>query len=244
MHEISSSLHLAERVAHLTLIVMAFVYTLRVIWLIRFKAGRDRQARTGMPGRTTPGKGILYSWANIGMPWAMESTRRGWFMYSQFVLFHLGVVFAISLTFVIPFAPGWLENPIIQALFRLVIGLAFLVGLMRIVRRIVSKYMRAISTPDDHFSLWLLTIWFLFGFLSAPNTPQRGEFAYLVFFWMTTFFLLYVPFSKISHYLYYPFTRYYFGKTMGHRGVYPLVNKRVVAVKTVLPEQTPQSTSN
>jgi hypothetical protein len=33
---------------------------------------------------------------------------------------------------------------------------------------------------------------------------------------------VYVPFSKISHYLYYPFTRYYFGKSMGYRGVYPL----------------------
>jgi cytochrome d ubiquinol oxidase subunit I len=39
---------------------------------------------------------------------------------------------------------------------------------------------------------------------------------------LTAFFLVYVPFSKISHYLYYPFTRYYFGKSMGHRGVFPM----------------------
>jgi hypothetical protein len=38
---------------------------------------------------------------------------------------------------------------------------------------------------------------------------------------MTTLFLIYVPFSKISHYLYYPFSRYFMGKTMGHRGVFP-----------------------
>jgi hypothetical protein len=31
-----------------------------------------------------------------------------------------------------------------------------------------------------------------------------------------------VPFSKISHYLYYPFTRYYLGKSLGYRGVYPI----------------------
>ena len=54
----------------------------------------------------------------------------------------------------------------------------------------------------------------------------------MVYFIMTAFFLVYVPFSKISHYLYYPFTRFYFGRTMGYRGVYPI--KRV----------TPQSENN
>jgi hypothetical protein len=43
---------------------------------------------------------------------------------------------------------------------------------------------------------------------------------------LTAFFLVYVPFSKISHYLYYPFTRFYFGKTMGYRGVYPIRRDR------------------
>ena len=47
----------------------------------------------------------------------------------------------------------------------------------------------------------------------------------LAFFLMGSFFLIYVPFSKISHYLYYPFTRYYLGKTFARRGVFPI--KRV-----------------
>jgi hypothetical protein len=42
-----------------------------------------------------------------------------------------------------------------------------------------------------------------------------------VFLLATSFFLVYVPFSKISHYLYYPFTRYWLGKALGHRGSYP-----------------------
>ncbi len=222
MHEINSSLHLAENIAHLTLLVMACVYTARLIWLFRFKAGKEKQAPTGVLGRTNPQKGYLYSYANILMPWGMESTRKQPFLYLQFILFHAGVVFAIALTFVIPYAPVLLEIPVIQFMFKFFIGAAFIVAVMRIVRRLGSKYLRAISSPDDHFSLWLLTVWFLFGFLSAPNTPENGELPYLAFFWMTTFFLLYVPFSKISHYLYYPITRYYFGKTMGFRGVYPL----------------------
>ena len=76
-----------------------------------------------------------------------------------------------------------------------------------------------ITLPD--FSLVLLTVWFLSAVLAAPNDLAKGEWHLLSFFILTAFFLIYVPFSKISHYLYYPFTRYYFGKTMGYRGLYP-----------------------
>jgi hypothetical protein len=156
------------------------------------------------------------------MPWAMESFRSKLFLYVQFVLFHLGVVAAIGLSFVIPYAPRLLESQALVALLQVVIGAAFVVGVMRIIRRVASVYMRAISSPDDFFSLLLLTVWFAFAFLAVPNSTAQGETHLLVYFFLTAFFLVYVPFSKISHYLYYPFTRYYLGKTMGHRGVYPL----------------------
>ena len=200
---------------------MAIVYTTRLIWLTRFKAGGDRQAATGLPG-TTPGAGILYSWANIAMPWAMESTRSKPFNYAQFVVFHLGVVAAIGLSFVIPYAPTWLESKALVLILQVAVAAAGVVGLLRILRRLTDRYMRAISTPDDYFSLVLLTVWFAFAFLSAPNSTASGEWHLITFFLLTAFFLVYVPFSKISHYLYYPFTRYYLGKTLGHRGTYPL----------------------
>ena len=209
----------------IALVIMACVYTLRIIWLLHFKAGRERQAPTGQ-FRTTQRKGIVYSWMNIAMPWAMESTRKKSFFYAQFVLFHLGVVAAIGLSFIIPYAPGLLETAAMVYTLQAIIGLAFLVSLGRVIRRIANKYMRAISSPDDYFSLILLTVWFFFAFFAVPNKPQEGEGILLTFFMLTAFFLIYVPFSKISHYLYYPFTRYYFGKTMGYRGVYPLAKQK------------------
>ena len=55
---------------------------------------------------------------------------------------------------------------------------------------------------------------------------------------LTAFFLFYVPFSKISHYIFYPFTRWYLGKTLGHRGVYPLkVNMEKVTRELFRPNQ-------
>jgi len=53
------------------------------------------------------------------------------------------------------------------------------------------------------------------------NAPQTGAFWLLAYFFLATFFLFYVPFSKISHYICWPFMRYYMGKHFGHRGVYP-----------------------
>ena len=83
--------------------------------------------------------------------------------------------------------------------------------------------MRAISSPDDYFSMLLLIVWLAFSFLAAPNNRAVSEFPLLAYFFLTAFFLVYVPFSKISHYIYYPFARFYLGRTLGHRGVYPMV---------------------
>jgi nitrate reductase gamma subunit len=163
------------------------------------------------------------------MPWAMESTRTKLFLYAQFVVFHLGVTAAIGLSFVIPYVPGLLDSSVLVLILKVIIGGAFLVGVMRLIRRISNQYMRAISSPDDYFSLLLLTAWFAFAFLSVPNRMDGGQWHLITYFILTAFFLVYVPFSKISHYLYYPFTRYYLGKTMGHRGIYPI--RRVPQVR-------------
>jgi nitrate reductase gamma subunit len=215
----------AHRLQEIALGVMALVYTMRVIWFLRFKAGKERQAATGSVN-TTPRKGILYSWAAIAMPWGMESLRTKFFLYVQFVIFHLGVALAIALSFVIPYGPGLLTHSPVVLAIQIVTGAACLVGLMRMVRRVGSPYMRAISSPDDYFSLVLLTVWLFTAVLAVPNNIANGEGHLLAYFILTAFFLIYVPFSKISHYLYYPFTRYYLGKTMGHRGVFPIRHGR------------------
>lgn len=88
----------------------------------------------------------------------------------------------------------------------------------RLWRRLARPELRLISSPDDLFSLVLLTAWLVAGILAAP---QRSEAALVAFFGLTAFFLVYVPFSKISHYIYWPFIRYYVGRHFGHRGAFP-----------------------
>ncbi|TKJ37280.1 hypothetical protein CEE37_14325 [candidate division LCP-89 bacterium B3_LCP] len=219
----SDALHFAShRLQEIALVTMAIVYAFRIRWILKFPAGKERQAPTGT-GSLKPRTSIIYSWFNIAQPWAMESTRTKFFLYAQFVVFHVGVVAAIGLSFVIPYGPGLLESPALMNIIRILCFAAFLVGILRIIRRVGSKPMRVISSPDDYFSLLLLTVWFFFAGLATPNNYTGGEFILMTYFWMTAFFLIYVPFSKISHYLYYPFTRFYLGKTLGRRGVYPMV---------------------
>jgi hypothetical protein len=204
------------------LLFMAAVYTVRIAWLLRFPAARERQAATGTPG-TSASRGIIYSWAIIAMPWAMESSRKRWQTYLQFVVFHLGVTAAIALSFIIPCAPGLLKPHAgwVAALQALLWG-AFAVGGLRFVRRIADRYLRAISSPDDFFSLALVTAWLALAALAAADRTDGAGWPLLAYFWLTALLLVYVPFSKISHYLYYPFTRFYLGRSMGHRGVFPL----------------------
>jgi hypothetical protein len=200
---------------------MALVYIFRIRWLLKFKASGDRQAPSDNRNASSF-KGIVYSWANIAMPWSMESTRRMVFFYVQFVVFHLAVAANISMSVIIPYVPGLIKSMIVVRLLQILFAAAFLIGCYRMFRRLSHPAIRLISTPDDFFSLGLLTVWCFVSIFAVPNRPDLGEGPLMVYFIMTAFFLIYVPFSKISHYLYYPFTRFYFGRTMGHRGVYPI----------------------
>jgi nitrate reductase gamma subunit len=212
---------LSDDLQLMALSFMAVVYLLRIRWLLKFKASRERQAASGSR-ETSSFKGIVYSWANITMPWSMESTRRMFLFYVQFVIFHLAVATNIAMSFIIPYAPGLIRPIFIVRFLQILFAAAVGIGCYRLYRRLSNPTMRLISTPDDIFSLALLTVWSLISIFAAPNRPDLGEGALMAYFIMTACFLIYVPFSKISHYLYYPFTRFYFGRTMGHRGVYPI----------------------
>jgi nitrate reductase gamma subunit len=214
----SPFLHTLENEVQLAaLAFMAVVYAVRLAWLFRFKSSRERTYAAG-----SERAGIAYSLLNVGMPWTMESTRKRPFFYAQFVVFHIGVLLAIAATFIIPYAPRLFEIPAVVKLFQAVLGLACLTGLIRLLRRLTTPALRLVSTADDYASLILMILFFGAGVLAVPNTPERGEGPLVTLFALTAFFLVYVPFSKICHYLYYPFTRYFLGRTQGHRGVHPL----------------------
>jgi len=228
MHEVSPALYTAEVVHWIALVVMAIVYTMRIRWLLSFNLGKDKSA-PGNPGQSNKQSGARYSFFNVAMPWSMESTRKpkGFIFYLSFVIFHMGVVAGIALAFVSTIAPDFLRIPVVGYTTLVFLVAAFLVSVYRVFRRALRPLMRLISTPDDYFSLLMLTVWFGLGACTQAYLMgiwgMTSETLLVAYLYLTSFFLLYVPFSKISHYLYYPFTRIYIGRALGQRGSYPVV---------------------
>jgi hypothetical protein len=218
----SGLLAFAEALHWSALVFMGVVYFLRLRWLFRFKAGVDRQAPGERFGDTSLYP-ALFSMGNVAMPWVMESTRKNMPFYASFVVFHIGVAAGIFFAIMGSAAPGFVGHPVIAYPLMLLIGAAFVVALGRIVRRLARPVLRLVSTPDDYFSLITLTIWFGIGVPAAAQMggTMQGHGYWIAYLFATSFFLVYVPFSKISHYLYYPFARYWIGKTLGRRGSMP-----------------------
>jgi nitrate reductase gamma subunit len=192
---------------------MVVAYTIKVWQLLRLPALVE-----GTPPRGDHAMAIRYAYLKLAMPWELESQRHRWWRYVEFALFHIAIAFAIGTVFSLPLVHEAMRHPLavrgLQALFTA--GAAIAVS--RLAYRLLRPEMRAISSPDDYFCLATLALWLAAGVFAVPQTSEGWL---LGFYALATFFLIYVPFSKISHYIYWPFIRYYMGKHFGHRGVYP-----------------------
>jgi hypothetical protein len=222
-NSISHALYILEEpVQYVCLTFMATMYAIKIYQLLKKPFPPEKAEFKG--DRVA---GSLHSLTNVLRPWDMESTSKNLYFYAEFLVFHIAVVLTIGATFIIPLAPQ-IMTPTVTMVFMVFMGLAFLIGIRRIYRRFTVPEIKIISSPDDFFAIFLMTIFFGVGFVAMELWRQgRPETGWMwIFFLMTTFFLLYVPFSKISHYVLYPFGRVNFGMVFGGRGV---LNKKVNA---------------
>ncbi len=218
-HKVSYALWvLQEPIQYVCLAWMATLYAIKIRQLLKRPFPPEKGELKG--DRTA---GVIQSLTNVLRPWSMESTRTNMYFYVEFVIFHIAVVLTISSTFLIPLTP-WLMIPLVTKVIMVFMGLAFLIGLRRIIRRLFVPQIKVITTFDDMFAIILMTTFFLVGFITMNQWLEAGSkpidtTMMWIFFGMVTFFLLYVPFSKISHYVLYPFGRINFGMVFGGRGI-------------------------
>ena len=155
---------------------MGLVYIIRITWFVkRFKAGGERQAATGIPGRTTPIKGdpLLLGERRHALGHGEQPEESVLLRPVRRIPSGRDGCDPAPLHHSIWPGPFWKT---MQWSWRFEFPLERLsCGLGRIVRRFGDKYMRAISSPDDYFSLILLTAWFFFAFLAVPNSTANGE---------------------------------------------------------------------
>jgi hypothetical protein len=208
-----SFLHFAE--FELQIIALSFfgiMYAIKA-WTIARLPMRWENA----PAKGSPARGVAHSYAATVVPWMMSSGTQHWTRWLEFALYHIGAGLAILSTFTFPFAPQIMVQPV-RIVFAVFVALALVVGAIRIRRRIIDPTLRVVSTPDDYFSLAAVEVFFFLTFMTLVFYTPGWRLAY---FLVTAAFLVYVPFSKISHYVYWFFARVLMGVRYGRRGVMP-----------------------
>jgi hypothetical protein len=195
---------------------LVVLYCIKIFQLRRLPMPRDVA-----PPRGNPLAGALRSYTNIFIPWSMESAKKHPWRWVEFGAYHVGALIAILNTFTTPFAPGLMIQPV-RWVFVVLIAPAFLLGFVKLARRVMRPEMRLISTPDDYFALASVELFFFTGIMALLVNTSLWR---TIYFLITAGFLFYVPFSKISHYVYFFFAAAITGGRYGKRGVRPQEGK-------------------
>ena len=178
-----------------------------------------RTKRRALPADRSPIKGdilrgIRYAFTTGMMPWAKESTRIHMIAYLRGIGFHIGIFAAIGAVIISPFW-GSLP-PILSRVLFWVLAIGAILGAAGGIMRIVEHNLRALSLPDDHFAVWLTTL-----FIAAAGMAMINEAFMIPMYIVSAVTFVYVPLGKIRHCLYFFFSRNFFGKFFGRRAVFP-----------------------
>jgi hypothetical protein len=192
----------------------------RILRLVRREWGIDLDTYVA-----SPLMGVAYAFT-LGMaPWEKESTRIHRVSYIRGVLLHVGIFVSLVLLVLSLFVSHlW---PPLRVLAIVVTGVGAVAGLSASLWRFIGRIERRLSYPDDYASVIVvsgfvaLTFWWLI-------VPSIQPWWYL----LSSLMLLYIPFSKIRHFVYFFFTRFFFGDHFGRRGVLPPAHTRVTVANS------------
>jgi hypothetical protein len=204
-----TSLMLAEWVA-----LIGFVLGLAGIFLRAADMRRRSVPADVSPLKGQPAFGIVYAFTLGMMPWAKESTRIHAIAYLRGVGFHGGIFLATAAILASRFwylLPDLARIPMVALLV-----FCALLGASGGLLRLLDPNLRGLSLPDDHFAVWIVTLYV--GMTAAALLDP----ALLVpLYFLTALVWIYVPLGKIRHCLYFFFAKLFFGKFFGRRAVLP-----------------------
>lgn len=158
--------------------------------------------------------GITYAFTQGMMPWAKESTRIHMIAYLRGIGFHVGIFTAIGAVIISPIW-GYL-SPLLLLILSWGLILGALLGAAGGLMRIAEHNLRGLSLPDDHFAVWLTTL-----FITVTGLAVLNEAFVIPMYIIAAITFVYVPLGKIRHCLYFFFSRLFFGKFFGRRAIFP-----------------------
>lgn len=179
----------------------------------------EETRRRAVPADNSPTKGnlshgIQYAFTIGMMPWAKESTRIHMVAYLRGIGFHVGIFAAIGAVIIRPFW-GYLPSFLSGTLFWVLI-LGAILGAAGGIMRIAEQNLRGLSLLDDHFAVWLTTL-----FIALAGLALLNKAFIIPMYIVSAVTFVYVPLGKIRHCLYFFFSRLFFGKFFGRRAVLP-----------------------
>jgi hypothetical protein len=158
--------------------------------------------------------GITYAFTKGMMPWAKESTRIHMLAYLRGIGFHVGIFTAIGTVIISPF---WeYLPPIIFLILFWMLRIGAVLGAAGGIMRIVEHNLRVLSLPDDHFAVWLTTL-----FITVAGLAVINDSFVIPMYIVSAITFIYIPLGKIRHCLYFFFARIFFGKFFGRRAIFP-----------------------
>jgi cyanate permease len=187
--------------------VLSFGYRLQVF-------NRLRRPDEAAPPKGNTAKGIVYAYTLGMMPWAKESTRRHMLAYLRGVGFHIGIFYGLALFLLSPWI-AWLPQSLITVSAFLMAAGALL-GLAGLAMRFIQPDLRSITTPDDLFAVVVVSL-----FQAAAAFWLAGLLPAGIFYLVGALMLVYAPFGKIRHCIYFAYSRWFYGKFIGSRALLP-----------------------
>jgi len=178
--------------------------------LVRLGAPKDFSRPRGKPASA-----IAYSFLGAMSPAKKESAYLHVPTYTAGLLYHAGTFAAIILFFPLFLharLDGWLRGILVGILM-----LSGLSGVGILIKRIAVKKLRFLSNLDDYVSNVLVT--FLHFLTLAALVAEAVA---PLYFLCVSILLLYLPFGKLKHALYFFAARYQLGLFYGRRGIWPL----------------------
>lgn len=189
---------------------------LHFIHIVRLGKPNDLSEKSG---DTT--KGIIYANTTAMLPQNKESAYLHLPGYAAGMLFHIGIFtsFLVFLLSFFPFFNRWIEVSTLRLIIAAVLAVTCLSGYILLFRRVLSKDLKGLSTPDDFISNALTSTFQLFTILHLV-WPTNGVVTALYYIACALLFV-YMPFGKLRHAVYYFAARYHLGFFYGWRNVWP-----------------------
>ena len=209
--------------AALLIFIAGMVYRLARVVALGWERDRVKSRGSKLAGAIRSYlKGILI-WPFI--PWVKNTFSRNPLIYVAGGLFHLGlfvVVFlgaAHMLVWKSLLGFGWPTLPLSIVDWLAVVCIAAMIVLF--INRLVHPVLKLISGPAEWLNLLFVFLPMISGYILTHHLFFRYEMAYSLHMLAVDWLLIWIPLSRISHFMFYFFARAIHGAQFGKRAVAP-----------------------